>query len=92
MEYGLWQTKQQVEEGLAKLKSKTSKLQAVKTQLDFWRSFGTKSCRQKQEKIKLSVDDVAISVNFLLPATNMSSDPEGLIGRRIRHRWNVEGS
>jgi len=22
----------------------------------------------------------------------MSSDPEGLIGRRIRHRWNVEGS
>ena len=46
MEYGLWQTKQQVEEGLAKLKSKTSKLQAVKTQLDFWRSFGTKSCRQ----------------------------------------------
>ena len=47
---------------------------------------------KKQEKIKLSVDDVAISVNFLLPATNMSSDPEGLIGRRIRHRWNVEGS
>ena len=37
MGYGLWQTKQQVEEGLAKLKSKTSELQALKTQLDFQR-------------------------------------------------------
>ena len=37
MGYGLWQTKQQVEEGLAKLKSKTSELQALKTQLDFRR-------------------------------------------------------
>jgi len=36
----------------------------------------------------------AVCSNFcelLLPATNMSSDPEGLIGRRIRRRWNVEG-
>ena len=35
MIYGLWQTDEQMKEGLAQLKSKTSKLQALKAQLDF---------------------------------------------------------
>lgn len=35
MVYGLWQTEQQVKEGLMKLKSKTNRLQALKAQLDF---------------------------------------------------------
>ena len=39
------------------------------------------------------MDEVCSNLSeLLLPATNMSSDPEGLIGRRIRRRWNVEGS
>ncbi len=54
-EYGLWQTKEQTEEGLAKLKSKTSKLQALKAQLDFRRKvwnkvMSTKPCFTSQLK------------------------------------------
>ena len=35
MKFGLWQNEQHVMDGLAKLKSKTSKLHALKVQLDF---------------------------------------------------------
>ena len=35
MKFGLWQNEQHVVDGLAKLKSKTSKLHALKVQLDF---------------------------------------------------------
>ena len=53
----------------------------------------TKPDFTSKNKRKLSVDEVCSNFcELLLPATNMSSDPEGLIGRRIRHRWNVEGS
>ena len=35
MIYGLWQTKEQIVQGVAKFKSNTSKLKALKAQLDF---------------------------------------------------------
>ena len=35
MTFGLWQNEQHVMDGLAKLKLKTSKLHAMKAQLDF---------------------------------------------------------
>ena len=35
MNFGLWQTEQHVKDGLGKLKSKATKLQTLKVQLDF---------------------------------------------------------
>ena len=35
MAYGLWQTKEQIAQGIAKCKSNTSKLKVLKAQLDF---------------------------------------------------------
>ena len=35
MIYGLWQTKEQIVKGVSKFKSNTSKLKALKAQLDF---------------------------------------------------------
>jgi len=43
--FGLWQTEQHIKDGLEKLKSKASKLQALKVQLDFKPSFGAMPCR-----------------------------------------------
>ena len=39
MVYGLWQTKEQITQGIAKCKSNTSKLKALKAQLDFRKRF-----------------------------------------------------
>ena len=48
MIYGLWQSEQQMQAGLMKLKTKTRKFQALKAQLDFRKKcFGAKSCRQE---------------------------------------------
>lgn len=97
MIYGLWQTEQQVKEGLLKLKSKTSKLQALKAQLDFRKKVLEQGhidnhifCLSKSKQ-KLSVDEVCSNLYQLLcpPSPN---DQEGLIGRRIRHKWIVDGA
>ncbi len=66
-EYGLWQTKEQAEEGLAKLKSRTSKLQALKAQLDFRKKVLEQSHVDKtvfylsKNKRKLSADEICTS-------------------------------
>ena len=44
MKFDLWQNEQHVMDGLAKLKSKISKLHAMKAQLDFRHSFGAMPC------------------------------------------------
>ena len=81
-----------------KLKSKTSKLQALKVQLDFRRKVLEQKYDNRtvfylsKDKRKLSVEEVCRNLyKLLLPATNIC-DQEGLIGKRIRHRWNVDGS
>lgn len=98
MVYGLWQTQQQVKEGLMKLKSKTAKLTALKAQLDFRKKVLEQNhvdksifCLSKNKK-KLSVEEVCSNLCKLFqPVSSTSSDQEGLIGRRIKHKWNVDG-
>ena len=74
MIYGLWQTDEQAKEALAKLKSKTSKLQALKAQLYFRKKVlgqvhADKSifCLSKNRK-KLSVGEVCSNLCKLFPA------------------------
>jgi len=97
MNFGLWQNEQHVKDGLAKLKSTASKLHALKIQLDF-RHKVLEQCptdksifHMSKNKVKLTVEEVCSNLFtlFLPPSTE---DQEGLIGRRIKHKWNVNGS
>ena len=97
MVYGLWQTEDQIKEGLAKLKSKTSKLQALKAQLDFRKKVFEQICTDKsifclsKNRRKLSVNEVHSNLCKLFqpPSSSDQENQEGLIGKKIRHRWNV---
>ena len=97
MIYGLWQNEQQMQAGLMKLKTKTSKFQALKAQLDFRKKVleqnpADKSvfCLSKNKK-KLSIEEVCSNLCELFPPTP-GCDKEGLIGKRIKHKWSVDGS
>jgi len=97
MNFGLWQTEQYVKDGLAKLKSKSSKLQALKVQLDFRHKVLEQCPADKnifhlsKNKRKLSVEEVCSNL-FKLFLPSSTEDQEGLIGRRIKHKWIVDGS
>ena len=99
---GLWQTTDQIEAGLSKLRSKTSKLKALKTQLDF-----RKKVLQQTHPNKLvfqlshmghqyTVDEMKQNLLQLLPHGKQFSHshiscPSDITGMRIQHRWIVEG-
>jgi hypothetical protein len=93
----IYQTDEQMKEGLAKLKSKTGELRALKAQLDFRKKVLEQVCIDKsvfclsKNRTKLSVDEVCSNLCKLFQPAS-SNDQEGLIGKRIRHRWNVNGS
>ena len=98
MIYGLWQNEQQMQAGLMKLKTKTSKLQALKAQLDFRKEVLEQNpvdksifCLSRNKKKKLSVDDVCTNLCELFLSTS-GCDKEGLIGKRIKHKWDVDGT
>ena len=97
--YGLWQSEEEVLGALQKMKSNSEKLKALKCQLDFRKKvleqtgpreifFMTRNHR------KLRVEEVVTNLVSLLSPTPGSSTPtpfvasqEGLIGKRIHHRW-----
>ncbi len=101
---GLWQTIGQIEAGLLKLKSKTSKLKALKTQLDF-----RKKVLQQTHPNKIifqlsyqgrqhTVNEMKHNLLKLLPVRDDQSQHSqisyisgDLTGRQIQHRWIVEG-
>ena len=97
MIYGLWQNEQQMQADLMKLKTKTSKLQALKAQIDFRKKVLEQNpvnksifCLSRNKK-KLSVDEVCSNFCKLFPPMS-GYDKEGLIGKRIKHKWNVDGT
>ena len=96
MLYGLWQSESDIQNGLAKLKTKAEQLRALKTQL----SFRNKVLEQKhpekdifflsKNKKKLSIEEVVENFKKLLlmqPPSNAMFHHESLVGKRIRHRW-----
>ena len=94
MIYGLWQSEQQMQAGLMKLKTKTSKLQALKAQLDFRKKVLEQNPVDKslsRNKKKLSVDEVCSNLCKLFPPMS-GCDKEDLIGKRIKHKWNEDGT
>lgn len=101
---GLWQSADQIEAGLAKLKSKTSKLKALKTQLDFRKKVLQQTNPNKiifqlsHQGHHFTVDEMKRNLCQLLPEKEQTrrqgSDvtcTSTLSGRQIQHRWIVEG-
>ena len=92
MIYGLWQNEQQMQADLMKPMTKTSKLQALKPQLDFRKILEQNPVDKSiflsfnKQKKKLSVDEVCTNLCKLFPPTS------GLIGNTIKHKWNVDGT
>ena len=103
MEYGLWQTEDQVKENLAKFKSKTAKTKALKAQLYFRKKVLEQTYPEKsvyhyshQGKV-LTPDQLATNLCKLLPGTHSQAitqpcvQSHDLLGKRIKHRWLVDG-
>ena len=96
MIYGLWQTKEQIVQGVSKCKSNTLKLKALKAQLDFRKKVLEQEyddryvfCLSKNKK-KLSVGEVCHNLEKLLCSSSSYRDLEGLVGKRIKHKWKDE--
>ena len=96
--YGLWQSKSDVSQGLAKLHSKADKLKALKTQLAFRKKVLEQKHPDKdvfhlsKSRKQLTVDEVSRNlIKLIEPSSQVqlvsSSANETLIGKRIRHRW-----
>lgn len=100
---GLWQTVSQVEAGLAKLKSKTSKLKAMKIQLDFRKKVLQQAHPNKvifqlsHQGHHFTVEEMKMNLCQLLPKKEKAkkqshaSCPRDLTGKQVQHRWIVEG-
>ena len=87
-------TEQQVKKEIAKFKSKASKLKALQVQLDFRKKVLEQKhsdrfvfCLSKERR-KLSIDEICANLGKLLHSDSHFSDPEGLVGKRIKHKWN----
>ena len=90
--WGLWQTVYQIEAGLMKLKSKISKLNALKTQLNFRKKIlqqthPSKTIFQFSHKgHQYTVDEMKQNLS-----ESQLSCQDDLTGKLIQHRWIVEG-
>ena len=100
---GLWQTHDDIAKGLAKEKSKSAKLKALKAQLNFRRRVLEQKHSDKEvfafsrKGKQLSVDDLVSNLEKLLSASpvqdrHVAENQQSLIGKTIRHKWcNEEG-
>lgn len=101
MVYGLWQTESDIAQGLAKLRSKTAKIKALKVQLTFRKKVLEQAHPDKEifffskNKQQLTVDELSQNLTKLISPQAHNQNTVGpaqqanqmLISRRIRHRW-----
>ena len=104
VQYGLWQSKEDIAEGVAKERSKTAKLSALKVQFNFRkRVLDQRSYRHKelflfskggqQYTVKELMDNLAKLINEEEEETVSGLANEGresLVGKTIKHRWQDE--
>ena len=104
IQYGLWQSKEDIAEGVAKERSKTAKLSALKVQFNFRkRVLDQRSYRHKelflfskggqQYTVKELMDNLAKLINEEEEEAVSGLANEGresLVGKTIKHRWQDE--
>ena len=100
--YGLWQTSEQVDENLRKLKTKKDKVKALKVQLDFRKKvleqfhsekdifFVTK--KSKQLPVEVIRDNLCKLLNCTqsVVPSGTAATCQSLIGKEILHKWKDE--
>ena len=105
MQYGLWQTAEDISSGLSKQKSKALKVKALKAQLNFRKRVLEQTHENKEifytskNRKQLSVDELVDNLKKLLtqqqhplPDSTDSSAHLDLVGKQIRHKWvNEDG-
>lgn len=102
IQMGLWQTIEQVEAGLQKCKSKTAKINAIKTQIGFRKKILDQTHPNKlvfqssHQGHKFTLAEMKENLLSLLkPEARATQEqqtvPKDLIGKRISHRWLVDG-
>ena len=105
IQYGLWQSKEDIAEGVAKERSKTAKLRALKVQFNFrkrvldQRSYCHKelflfSKGGQQYTVKELMDNLAKLINEEEEAVSglANEGRESLVGKTIKHRWRDESN
>ena len=105
VECGLWQSPDEIVHGLAKQKTKSAKVKALKAQINFRRKVLEQTHSDKdvfvfsKNRKPLSVQELLSNLQKLLPESEESESrseldtyeyQETLIGKRIRHRWRNE--
>jgi len=104
IQYGLWQTKTDITRGVAKEKSNTAKVNALKIQLNFRKQvLGQKAYFDKELFLfskngkPYSVDKLVENLSKLIPACDerlvqgrTSYETESLVGKNIKHKWRDE--
>ena len=102
IQYGLWQSKDDIAEGVAKERSKTAKLRALKVQFNFrkWvldqRSYRHKelflfSKNGQQYTVEELMDNLAKLINEEEAVSGLANKVrESLVGKTIKHRWRDE--
>jgi len=101
--YGLWQSREQVNEELSKIKTKKEKLKALKAQLDFRKKvleqthsekdlfFITKQSKQLPvEVICENLCKLLSSARLVSPPAALATNCHSLIGKEIYHKWKDE--
>ena len=98
MQYGLWQTAEDIRSGLARQKSKGMKIKALKAQLNFRKRVLEQTHENKEifhitkHGKRLSVTELVDNLKKLLSMhplqdSTVSSPHLDLVGKRIRHKW-----
>ena len=102
IQYGLWQSKDDIAEGVAKERSKTAKLRALKVQFNFRkRVLDQRSYRHKelflfskngqQYTVEELMDNLAKLINEEEAVSGLANKVrESLVGKTIKHRWRDE--
>ena len=101
--YGLWQTREQVNENLSKLKTKKEKIKALKVQLDFRKKVLEQSHFEKdiffitKQSKQLPVEVICDNLCKLLRcaqsaahSSTLTTNCQSLIGKEILHKWKHE--
>ncbi|WAQ95042.1 SPIN3-like protein [Mya arenaria] len=104
--WGLWQTEQEVDSSLSRIKRKTEQVSALKAQLNFRKSVFEQKCEDKSvyrmskkvdnKNVPLSVEELTLNAKKLVRKAyevDVVANPheQVLVGRKINHAFMTDG-
>ncbi|WAR05051.1 SPIN3-like protein, partial [Mya arenaria] len=104
--WGLWQTEQEVDSSLSRIKTKTEQVSALMAQLNFRKTVFEQKCEDKSvyrmskkvdnKNVPLSVEELTLNVKKLVRKAYevdvvANPDEQVLVGRKINHAFMTDG-